>query len=229
MNQNTITIDPSLSCTALVVNGEKFVFVNRNLAYTETKTLKKWFSLCSSFIHYEIIDYDFNDNYSENEIYKLTMYESIVERIHDKAIELIDPTLPINVYIEGYSYSSAAGPLIDLVTFSTLLRRIMTKTADNVQIISPSSLKLSAAKLTYSPIISGKKVIKHTYKNNEGIAGGSFKKTQMLQALIENQTLNCKWVKFLRENKEELLSLKNIPKPIEDLNDAFLMYIINKN
>lgn len=229
MNQNTITIDPSLSCTALVVNGEKFVFANRDLVYTETKTLKKWFSLCAQHVNYEIIDYDFNNNYSENEIYKLSMYESIVERIHDRALELVNPKLPIHVYMEGYSYSSTAGPLIDLVTFSTLLRRIMNKTADLVQIISPSSLKLSAAKLTYSPIITGKKVLKYTYKNLEGIAGGSFKKPQMLQALIENPNLTCDWVNFLRTNKEELLSLKNIPKPIEDVNDAFLMYTIHKS
>ncbi len=86
------------------------------------------------------------------------------------------------------------------------------------------SLKSAAAKLTYPAIEKGKKVKKYEYRNFEGVAGGKFTKHEMLKSLIENPSLKGEWIKLLKEHSKELLEMKHIPKPFEDINDAKLMY-----
>ena len=46
----------------------------------------------------------------------------------------------------------------------------------------------------------------------------------MCLALIENETFNDEYIKILRMNRELLETIKNIPKPMEDLNDALLLF-----
>lgn len=229
MKFNIVTIDPSLNCTALIINDKKYIFVNTTLAYTETKKLTKWFALCAPYINYNILNYKLSDDYSNDEIIKLESYDTTASIIQDTITLNIDTKLETKIFIEGYSYNSAAGKLIDLVTFSTLIRKRILEITPYLQIIPPSTLKLEAAKFTYPPIVTGKKVKKYQYKNNEGISGGNFKKPQMAQALIENETLNCEWVQFLRTHKTEILAAKSVAKPLEDMNDAKLMYEIFKN
>jgi len=226
---NIITIDPSLSCTAMVINDKKFIFVNDNIALTKTKKLTKWFELAAPLVTYSFLKYDNLTDYSSNEIFKLKAYDEITNNIIDTIHTEIIPKFDIQVHIEGYSFSSAAGPLIDLVTFSTLLRKKLYDITENIEILSPSSLKLEAAKLTYPPISKGKKIIKYEYRNNDGIAGGSFTKREMFKALIENPKLTNHWVSFLRDHSIDILNYKNIPKPLEDINDAQLMYFIAIN
>jgi hypothetical protein len=50
----------------------------------------------------------------------------------------------------------------------------------------------------------------------------------MYNALIENPSFVCEWVEMLRTNASDILLKDNIPKPIEDLNDAKLMYEVAK-
>lgn len=227
---NIVAIDPSLSCTAMVVNDKKFAFVNENIVYTKRRNFNKWFELTSPLASFNLINYNDFQDYSENEVSKLEVYNHTVNAIYDTIVMNVNTNDEIQVVIEGYSYSSAAGPLIDLVTFGTLLRRKLLQDLTNyVEIISPTSLKLEAAKLTYPPITKGKKVIKYEYRNNQGVAGGKFTKTEMYKALIENDNLQNDWVKFLRIHADEILSYKNIPKPIEDLNDAQLLYFVTSN
>ena len=92
-------------------------------------------------------------------------------------------------------------------------------------IVAPSSLKKLSAQLTYPCIKKGSKL---ECRNNEGIAGGSFKKPDIYKALIENTELNCEWLDMLRNQSVDILSKTNIPKPIEDINDAKIMYEIVK-
>ena len=94
--------------------------------------------------------------------------------------------------------------------------------------LSPSTLKLESCKLTYTPIAKevGKKVkrIEYEYRNNEGISGGKFTKTEMFKCIVENNHFNDFWFNHCLKEKEEILSTKNINKPHEDLNDAYLIY-----
>jgi hypothetical protein len=225
---NIVAIDPSLSCTAVVVNDKKCVFVNDTLVTTESGKTKKWFAavedLCEFRVHPQF--QNVADN-STNEINKLNHYDEISDTIISFINANIDHSTPTLCAIEGYSHSSMVGPLIDLVTLSTLIRTKLIHRVDEVSvvIVTPSQLKLKAAKLTYPEIKKGKKV---EYRNNDGVAGGSFKKKEMYTALTDNTGLNCEWVKFLRDSMDEIMCTASVPKPIEDINDAKLLYEIVK-
>ena len=228
---NIIAIDPSLTCSALVINDKKFIYAKEDLGISEKTTkIKKWFELCSPFITYRWLTHNKSLIHSDSEIIKLAEYDAITDSIIKDIKSNLIKDEKIIVGIEGYSYSSAAGPLIDLVTFSTLLRhKLYTQVSTNIKIYQPASLKLEAAKLTYTPLKKGVKVIKLEYRNHQGISGGKFKKGEMLQALTDNTNINCDWVNFLRFHKDMLLELNTVPKPMEDVNDAKLLYEILKN
>jgi hypothetical protein len=223
---NIVTIDPSLSCTAVIVNNKRFAFVNRTIAFTKRDANKKWFELASDHVSYTYVDYTDLNDYSSNEVNKLHTYDAITTEIMDVIMTNIHTNMEMKVFIEGYSFSSSAGPLIDLVTFSTLLRKKLYDVTEIIDILAPTTLKLEAAKLTYPAIPKGKKVIKYEYRNNEGVSGGSFNKHAMYKALIDNNNLQDEYVQFLRIHQEEILNYKTIPKPIEDVNDAQLMFYI---
>lgn len=222
---NIIAIDPSLTCTAMVINGKRFVFAGNSLAHTKKGALTRWFKACEPLIHYQFIDYEKLDGYSDNEVAKLLAYSDTIYHIKNTIADNINYN-PIKVLIEGYSYSSQAGPLIDLVTFSTLLRKAMLELTKDVTIYAPTQLKLKAAELSYEPIRKGKKVIKLEYRNTEGVAGGKFTKLDMLKCLTDCEKYANEWTHFLKVNKDEILNYKSVPKPIEDVNDAMLLWYV---
>lgn len=226
---NIVTIDPSLNCTAVIVNGKRFAFANSTLSLTKKDKLTKWFELAAPFVTYHHIRYNNLDDYSSNEINKLGSYDDTTSTIRDVILENIDSKDEIQVYIEGYSYSSNAGKIIDLVTFGTLIRKKLYDITEYIHIIAPTELKVLAAKMTYAPIKKGKKVIRYEFRNNEGLAGGSFKKPDILKAIVENNNLQDEWATFLRIHQTELLNYKSIVKPIEDLNDAYILFNSYKN
>lgn len=221
----TIAIDPSISCTAMVIDDKKFIFTNKSYASTKTG-LNKWFTKCENLIHYEILD-DLTtcDDYSLSEINKLKRFNDISTAIFNTITKNIKCGIDLKIYIEGYSYSSIAGPIIDLVTLGTLIRSKCISIADKVTIISPKTLKIETCKFVYAPVQVKKKI---EHRNNSGVSGGKFTKTEMCQSLLDSK-LNCEWTTFLRDNRDEIFKNKSIPKPIEDINDAKLMFEIFKD
>lgn len=236
---NYIAIDPSLSCTAMVVNDKKFVYTTPTVAHTKKGELKRWFQECEDQgVHIRVFDEIESDlSHSELELRKLGHFSRIVDTISEDIDLFCDGSQGIVVAIEGYSYSSSAGPLIDLVTFGTLLRRAIYnrfRHSDDVarvqipelRIYQPTEVKQKAATLVYSAIQKGKKT---EYRNPDGVAGGSFKKPEIYKALLHNTSLKGdEWVEFIREHSDEILDMKSIPKPIEDINDAKTLYEIIK-
>ena len=237
MKYNVVSLDQSLISTALVVEGPSGIrMINycRESAATGKKGMKKWFKLAEQHVEYRFIEYREYANYSEGEIIKLKDYDRITDMIIDDILATIDINIPTKVGIEGYSYSSSAGDIIDLVTFSTLLRKkLFDRVSEDIIVLSPSTLKLETCKLTYGPIVTetGKKVkkLKYEWRNNMGIAGGSFTKTEMLMAIIDNKSMQSGWAEHCRQVKDDLLSVSTIPKPYEDINDAFLIYNVIKS
>jgi hypothetical protein len=218
-----ITIDPSLNCTAMVVNDKKIIITTESYANTKSG-LNKWFDKCKDYIQYEILpDITYSKDYSAAEIEKLKRFKTISSLVFRHIIK--NSRKDVKIYIEGYSYSSMTGPLIDLVTLSTLIREQCITLTDNVKIVSPKTLKMMTAEWAYDPIQVKKKL---EYRNHDGVSGGKFTKTEMCKALIECK-YTCDWIEFLRENKEEILKNKKIPKPIEDINDAKIMFEIFKD
>lgn len=222
---NIISIDPSTTCTGLCINSELYCFAAEDSVKTKKGKYKKWFGIADQAC--TIITYSNssikNQSFSDSEIEKLKKYNIMTEKIVD--------TIKINTQfknsiclIEGYSYNSAAGNLIDLVTYSTLLRYKLHTNGVHVVAIPPTTLKMAAAKLTYPPIDIGKKKPKLEWRNSSGVAAGSFKKHEIYKAIIENTTLEDTWAKLLREYASDQLNAKDIPKPFNDINDSYVLY-----
>ncbi len=51
----------------------------------------------------------------------------------------------------------------------------------------------------------------------------------MALCIIENDKINHDWFKYLKSIKSELLEVKDIQKPHEDINDAVLIYHVLKS
>jgi hypothetical protein len=236
MEYNIVALDPSLISTALVVSsGDTFKMYNycrESSAFGKTG-IKKWFKLAEQFVTYKFITYREFKDYSEGELTKLKDYDKITDGIISDILSNIDTSKPTKIGIEGYSFSSTAGDIIDLVTFSTLLRKkLFDQISEDITVMSPSTLKLESCKLTYPPIVTetGKKVkkVKVEYRNNLGMSGGKFTKTDMFMAIVDNNEMPDFWTKHCKLVKSDVLGVATIPKPYEDVNDAFLIYNVLK-
>lgn len=234
---NIVAIDPSLISTALVVNsGDTFKIYNycRESKVYGKKGITKWFKSAEEFVEYKFIEYREFEDYSEGELTKLKDYDKITDQIIEDILSNIDITKETKIGIEGYNFGAQVGDLIDLVAFSTLLRKkLFDLVSKDIWVMSPSTLKLESCKLTYEPIRIeiGKKVIKikEEFRNKIGIPGGKFTKNDMALAIIENEKLGDYWSKHCKFIKDELTSVSTIQKPYEDVNDAYLIYqILNK-
>ena len=236
MEYNIVALDPSLISTALVVSsGDTFKMYNycRESSVFGKTGIKKWFKLAEQFVTYKFIEYREFKDYSEGELTKLKDYDKITDGLISDILSNIDTSKPTKIGIEGYSFSSTAGDIIDLVTFSTLLRKkLFDQISEDITVMSPSTLKLESCKLTYPPIVTetGKKVkkVKIEYRNTLGMSGGKFTKTDMFMAIVENNEMLDFWTKHCKLVKSDVLGVATIPKPYEDVNDAFLIYNVLK-
>jgi hypothetical protein len=226
---NFIGLDPSLISTAMVVNGKLFNYCREKDAMNKSG-YSKWFKYCEDKVIFRFISYRESDSYSEGELIKLKDYDKISDQIIKDIEENIDKTKPTKIGIEGYSYSSDAGAIIDLVTFSTLLRKkLYDYISTDITVLSPSTLKLEACKLTYPPINEGKKKEKWVYKNAYGISGGSLTKHGMFMCIVDNNEINDDWSNLCKTLKDDIMGATKVPKPFEDLNDGWLLYqFLNK-
>jgi len=226
---NFIGIDPSLISTAIAIETPKGT---KLFSFYKDKKLGKWEKLAEDTVSMHFIslkDYK-KMSYSEEQIAKHIDYDEIVEKITSVILDNIDDTEDTYVAIEGYSYSSSAGPLIDLVTFSTLLRdNILKYVTTNITIIAPGELKKGCAIIVYDKGEDG------SYRNNElapnkkgimvGTAGGSFDKHDMARSMIDyygktGNIINDNIHDFLMGYKEEIFNLKGFPKPFDDIIDS---------
>ena len=148
-------------------------------------------------------------------------------------IDILDS---VKIAIEGYSYNSKKGPIIDIVEFTTILKhKLMNKLNQysNVQIVSPLTLKTECCKMIYKPRIEqvGKRVIKNIIhlENNKGKQATKFDKWDMFYAFIDsNIKLDLK--NWCKEYEKEITKNKDVPKPLDDIIDAiFLKEMIKKN
>ncbi len=214
----------------MVVNGKLYNYCRERDAVNKSG-LSKWFRYCEDKINLRFIEYRDYESYSEGELVKLKDYDKITDQIISDIESNIDRTKPTKIGIEGYSYSSDAGAIIDLVTFSTLLRKkLWDHISKDITVFSPSTLKLESCKLTYPPINEGKKKDKWVYKNAYGISGGNLTKHGMFMCIVDNNELRDDWSNLCRTMKDDIMGASKVPKPFEDANDSWLLYqILKKN
>jgi len=227
---NLVGIDISIDSTAVSISRKNIE--DEDLIICVFTTLKKntgWVVKTMGYIDYEFISYTYKDinDYSEKEIIKLREYDHITDIIYNKIIGNIDKTEKTIISIEGFNYGLKGNSIIDVVAFSTLLKIKLLNVIklEKIIILSPMTVKSEAASISYGYTLNkkGKKIIN---KNSNGISGGRFDKKQMLEAYLninENDGLS----NILNKYKDELLKLKNVPKPIDDIVDSnFLMRIL---
>jgi len=225
---NIVAIDPSLISTAIVVNGKMINYCRESKVYVKNG-MSKWFKMAEPFVTYRFVDYHKFDNYSDGELIKLKDYDTITDNIIKDILDNIDKTKPTKIGIEGYNFGASVGDLVDLVTFSTLLRKkLYDNVSKDIWVLSPSTLKLEACKLTYKPEIKEiggkKKRTEYIYRNNIGVSGGKFTKNDILLSIIENDWFEDDWAKHCKSIKDDILPSVNVPKPYEDINDSFFIY-----
>ena len=225
---NIIGLDPSLISTGLVVNGKLFNYCREKDA-TNKSGLSKWFKYAEPELTLRYIEYREYESYSEGELIKLKDYDRITSMIIKDIEENIDKSQPTKIGIEGYSYASDAGAIIDLVTFSTLLRKkLFDYVSQDITVFAPLTLKVEACKLTYKPINEGKKKEKWVYKNNDGVSGGSFTKHAMHLVICDNQNLKDGYANLCRSLKSDIMGASKVPKPFEDCSDSYIIYHVLK-
>lgn len=236
MCMNLVGIDISIDSTAVSIL-RKNIDEQDDLIICNFTTLKKntgWIVKTMAYIDYEFINYSYknidNNNYTEKEIIKLREYDHITDLIYNKIIGNIDKSKKTLISIEGFNYGLKGNSIIDIVAFSTLLKIKLLNVVNLVKIIifSPMTVKSEAASLSYGYTLNkkGKKIIN---KNPNDVSGGRFDKKQMLEAYL-NLNEQDGLSKILNKYKDELLKLKNVPKPWDDIIDAnFLMRILKNS
>lgn len=220
-----IGIDISKISTALCIEKD-----NNNIfySYSTKKSNNIWVKNTEKYINYRNINYDYDkeNDYSKSEILKIKQFDNVSNLIINDILDNINILDNIQIGIEGYSYNSKRGPIIDIVEFSTLLKhkllKIMNKYS-NIQIISPLTLKTETCKLVYKPRIeiTGKRIIKEKLhlENYKGIQATKFDKWDMFNALIESD-INIELKDWCIENKEKITKNKELPKPLDDIIDS---------
>lgn len=207
-----VGIDPSLNSTAITIyKNNKFSLFN----YTNKKPGYKWIKEIDNCVNFKFHEFKDTDDFSESETEKLQIYDIVTNKIVIDINNVVDDET--HVFIEGYSYSAAAGRLIDLVTFSTLLRYKLIKNQNIIlHVIPPSSLKQYVSAMVYK---SDKKGV---YRDDNGKAGGSFDKKDMMICLVKLDIIS-EYYDYIKINRDILLKPIDIPKPFDDLNDSMLL------
>jgi hypothetical protein len=226
---NIIAIDPSLISTAVCVNDVMFNYCRYTDAHGKNGTLSKWYDKLEKIVNFKYVEYDNFDNYSDGEIIKLRNYNKITDDIVSDILNNIDLNDETKMVTEGYSFASNPTSIIDLVSFSTLLRnKIFERVTEDILVLSPSTLKLESCKLTYKPINIGKKTEKLVYQNNDGIKGGSFTKREMVISMMDNDKIQTPFAIHCRSIRDELLATTKISKPYDDICDSQMLSEIVK-
>lgn len=221
-----IGIDISKNSTALCIerNGKTLLF-----SYTTQYPNNIWIRDTDDFIFYRFVNYSYKDvkDYSEREMMKFDQFEEVSELIINDIFDNLNILDSVSIAIEGFSFSSATGPIIDLVELSTLIKhKIKSKIkgmVTTIKIISPLSLKVFSCEFVYNPIYitKGKRVIKKikVVQDSNGKLGKDFDKKDMLEALLISD-VRIELIEHLKNRKEEYLKNKNLPKPIDDIIDS---------
>lgn len=220
---NLIGLDISKVSTSMVIEtkGKNFYF-----SYNTHNQKYKWNKIINNFVNIKCYEYDNKiENYSESEINKLTQFSKISTDLINDILNTIDKTDETIVNAEGYSYGKS-NQIIDLVGIGTIIRVKLIENISNlkINIIAPKSVKTKTCEMVYGfQMIEGKKNSKkviNTNKNN--VSGGDFTKFDMMDA-INDYNKDDELSIFVKENYVEMFAMKSVPKPIEDLIDAYFL------
>lgn len=219
---NLVGIDISIDSTGMSLLRDEEIIISN---FTTLKRNVGWVKKTMDTIDYEFINYTYKDidNYTESEIMRLREYDYVTDLIYNKILGNVNKKDRTFLAIEGYNYGLRnTNSIVDIVTFSTLLRLklLSLPKLEKMIILSPMTVKSMTAELVYGYTLSPKSKNKKINKNSEGISSGSFVKKDMMKALIDLNG-NDKLSLLLNKYKDDLLKLKNVPKPWDDVIDSW--------
>jgi len=221
---NLVGIDISIDSTGMSLLRDDEIIISN---FTTLKRNVGWVKKTMDTIDYEFINYTYKDidNYTESEIMRLREYDYVTDLIYNKIVGNVDKKDKTLLAIEGYNYGlKNTNSIVDIVTFSTLLRQklLSLPKLEKMIILSPMTVKSMTAELVYGYTLSPKAKNKKINKSKDGVSGGSFVKKDMMKALIDLNG-NDKLSILLNKYKDDLLKLKNVPKPWDDIIDSFFI------
>ena len=212
--KNIISIDPSLSSTAIVVRNSHYQYFS---FFKDFKENNKWCKDLSPFVQFSVLNKFLSvEDFSENEMLKFNQYLELAKNIETVLLPYLSNA---EIRIESYSQGSKNGKFQDLITFGTLLRYRLLRHCPHITSVPPKQLKKEAAKLVYMPDKKG------IIRNKDGKAAGSFNKWDMFQTLIDSNIHN-ELATYCQKRYKLITANKNVPKPIEDLIDALFLNLI---
>ena len=205
---NFVTIDFSLNSPGICIfSGNKYHFIGYLKPGTGTKAeqkIQEELHLLEDCQIHDQPDWTNNEAYSKSEMIKIQRHTRTASDIIDMVIEITGNDSPFVIAFEGSSYGSSAGTnnIIDMAAGAAILKMEMMSRLEVLEMmtIAPSTIKKHAGK-------------------------GNMKKDELWIKFLENVLVDkelesASLLKFCRDN---IGVVKNIPKPMDDLVDAYFL------
>lgn len=205
---NFITIDFSLNSPGICIySNNKYNFIGYLKPGTGTKKEQKLQedlnSLEDTQISYQP-DWTNNEAYSKSEMIKIQRHTQTAKDIIDAIIEITGNDSLFVIAFEGSSYGSSSGTnnIIDMAAGAAILKMEMMSRLEvlDMMTIAPSTIKKHAGK-------------------------GNMKKDELWTKFLENvlKDSNLENSSLLGFCKVEVGITKKVPKPLDDLVDAYFL------
>jgi hypothetical protein len=219
-----VAIDHSVLSTAMVIekNNKLFLYLYPRKTYVLSGGINntKWENLITKVVDVKIFEKD--PKIDNSLLSDIDLYNRITEAImNDIKIHLDDDVC--YAIIEGYSLNSVSSMRSNLIELGAHIRKgLFNIFYINLSIIPPIKAKQLFCKMVYN------NRIKKVYKDLDGKTGTRFDKKDIMKAILFLDK-DDEWTKHLKDNKDIILKNKNVPKPYDDINDAYMMYLLIKN
>jgi len=211
---NFVTIDFSLNSPGICIfSGNQYFFIGYLKPGTGTKAEQKiqeeLHLLQDTQIH-DQPDWTNNEAYSKSEMIKIQRHTRTAKDIIDMIIEIIGDDSQVVIAFEGSSYGSSGGTnnIIDMAAGAAILKmELMSRLkVHDMMTVAPSTIKKHAGK-------------------------GNMKKDELWVKFLDNvlndsALENSSLLKYCKTNIGET---KKVPKPLDDLVDAYFLNHLARN
>lgn len=205
---NFVTIDFSLNSPGICIfSNNRYNFIGYLKPNSGTKAEQKIQEELNLLEDTQIShqpDWTNNEAYSKSEMIKIQRHTQTANDIINMIIEIAGNKTPFVIAFEGSSYGSSAGTnnIIDMAAGAAILKMEMMSRLEvlDMMTIAPSTIKKHAGK-------------------------GNMKKDELWVKFLEN-ILNDSSLEnssLLRFCQNEIGSVKKVPKPLDDLVDAYFL------
>jgi len=206
---NFIAVDFSLNSPGICLyndKSKKYRFISYIKPNTGTKSEQKFQEEISLLKDVTLVvqpDFSNDENFSGSELAKVKRYDRMADEIINLILQESFPGDSFMIAFEGTSYGSKMGTnnMVDMAAGAAILKLKMLKMLqpEDLLTVAPTTIKKFAGK-------------------------GNMNKSQVFEAFLANSTDDKSLPKSLLYQKaKELDCGKKIPKPLDDLVDAYFL------